>query len=254
MIHIKNEKEIELMREAAEILKKCYKVIEEHIKPGITTAEIDRAVENVMKENKAIPAFKGVPCMYKGGKPFPACTCISINEEIIHGIPGSRVLKEGDIVCVDLGLYKNGYCSDAGRTYGVGEISEVGKKLIKVAKDAFFYAMDFARDGNRIGDISNAIQTYVEKNGFNLLREFQGHGIGEEMHEEPGVPNIGLPGKGPRLQKGMALAIEPMITEKSPEVEVLEDKWTVVTKDGGLSSYYENTIIITENEPEILTF
>lgn len=254
MISIKNEKEIELMRQAATVLKKCYSVIEENIKPGIKTIEIDRAVEKVMKNNGAIPAFKGVPCMYKGGKPFPACTCISINDEIIHGIPGERVLQEGDVVCVDLGLYKNGFCSDAGRTYAVGKTSKVGENLIKVAKDAFFYAMDFAKEGNRVGDISNAIQTYVEKNGFNLLKEFQGHGIGREMHEDPGVPNIGQKGKGPRLQKGMALAIEPMITEKSPEVYVLPDKWTVVTKDKGLTSYYENTIIITENEPEILTF
>lgn len=215
---------------------------------------LNNVAEAAMKKHGAIPAFKGVPCPYRGGKDYKWAICTSVNDEIIHGIPSDKVvLKEGDIVSVDLGTYKNGWCSDAGRTYGVGKISPVAEKLIKVAKDAFFYAVDKAVVGNRVGDISNAVQTYVEKNGFSLLREYQGHGIGEDMHEDPGVPNIGKKGTGPRLKKGMALAIEPMICEGSPEVYVKKDMWTVATTDKKLTAYYENTIVITDKEPKILT-
>lgn len=215
---------------------------------------LNNVAEAAMKKHGAIPAFKGVPCPYRGGKDYKWAICTSVNDEIIHGIPSDKVvLKEGDIVSVDLGTYKNGWCSDAGRTYGVGKISPVAEKLIKVAKDAFFYAVDQAVLGNRVGDISNAVQTYVEKNGFSLLREYQGHGIGEDMHEDPGVPNIGKKGTGPRLKKGMALAIEPMICEGSPEVYVKKDMWTVATMDKKLTAYYENTIVITDKEPKILT-
>lgn len=215
---------------------------------------LNNVAEAAMKKHGAIPAFKGVPCPYRGGKDYKWAICTSVNDEIIHGIPSDKVvLKEGDIVSVDLGTYKNGWCSDAGRTYGVGKISPVAEKLIKVAKDAFFYAVDKAVVGNRVGDISNAVQTYVEKNGFSLLREYQGHGIGEDMHEDPGVPNIGKKGTGPRLKKGMALAIEPMICEGSPEVYVKKDMWTVATMDKKLTAYYENTIVITDKEPKILT-
>lgn len=254
MINIKTEKEIKLMEESAEILKLVLKEIEKNIKPGVTTSYLNQVAEKVMKENGAKPSFKGVECPYDGGKDFEWAICTSVNDEIIHGIPGSRILHEGDLVCVDLGVYKNGFHSDAGRTYGVGNISETAKKLIKVAKDAFFAGVDYARPGNRVGDISNAIQTYVEKNGFSLLREYQGHGIGREMHEDPGVPNIGKKGTGPRLQSGMALAIEPMICEGKPDVYVKNDMWTVATLDKKLTAYYENTIIITENETKILTF
>lgn len=215
---------------------------------------LNNVAEAAMKKHGAIPAFKGVPCPYRGGKDYKWAICTSVNDEIIHGIPSEKfVLKEGDIVSVDLGTYKNGWCSDAGRTYGVGKISPVAEKLIKVAKDAFFYAVDKAVVGNRVGDISNAVQTYVEKNGFSLLREYQGHGIGEDMHEDPGVPNIGKRGTGPRLKKGMALAIEPMICEGSPDVYVKRDMWTVATMDKKLTAYYENTIVITDKEPKILT-
>lgn len=221
---------------------------------GVTTMHLNNVAEAAMKKHGAIPAFKGVPCPYRGGKDYKWAICTSVNDEIIHGIPSDKVvLKEGDIVSVDLGTYKNGWCSDAGRTYGVGKISPVAEKLIKVAKDAFFYAVDKAVVGNRVGDISNAVQTYVEKNGFSLLREYQGHGIGEDMHEDPGVPNIGKKGTGPRLKKGMALAIEPMICEGSPEVYVKKDMWTVATTDKKLTAYYENTIVITDKEPKILT-
>lgn len=254
MINIKNEHEIKLMEEAADALKAALEAIEKEIRPGVTTMHLNNVAEAAMKKHGAIPAFKGVPCPYRGGKDYKWAICTSVNDEIIHGIPSDKVvLKEGDIVSVDLGTYKNGWCSDAGRTYGVGKISTVAEKLIKVAKDAFFYAVDKAVEGNRVGDISNAVQTYVEKNGFSLLREYQGHGIGEDMHEDPGVPNIGKKGTGPRLKKGMALAIEPMICEGSPDVYVKRDMWTVATMDKKLTAYYENTIVITDKEPKILT-
>ncbi len=254
MIRIKNKHEIKLMEDAAEALKAALVAIEKEIRPGVTTMHLNNVAEQAMKRYGAIPAFKGVPCPYRGGKDYKWAICTSVNDEIIHGIPSDKVvLKEGDIVSVDLGTYKNGWCSDAGRTYGVGKISPVCEKLIKVARDAFFVAVDKAVVGNRVGDISNAVQEYVEKNGFTLLREYQGHGIGEEMHEDPGVPNIGKKGTGPRLKAGMALAIEPMICEGDPDVYVKDDMWTVATEDGKMTAYYENTIVITENEPKILT-
>jgi methionine aminopeptidase, type I len=254
MISIKNEKQIKLMEESAEALKAALRAIEENIRPGVSTLYLNEVAENAMKKHGAIPAFKGVPCPYRGGKPYKWAICTSVNDEIIHGIPSSSViLKEGDIVSVDLGTYKNGWASDAGRTYGVGKISPVCEKLIKVAKDAFFVGIDQAVPGNRVGDISNAIQTYVEKQGFSLLREFQGHGIGQDMHEDPGVPNIGKKGTGPRLQAGMALAIEPMICEGKPDVYVKRDLWTIATVDKKMTSYYENTIVITNDGPKILT-
>lgn len=254
MITIKNENQIKLMEEAARVLKLVLKEIEKHIKPGVTTGYLNEVAEKVMKENDTVPAFKGVPCPYKGGKSFKWALCTSVNDEIIHGIPSyDVVLKEGDLLSVDLGTYKNGWYSDAGRTYGVGEISPVAKKLIKTAEDAFFAGIDKAIVGNRIGDISNAIQTHVEKQGFSLLKEFQGHGIGEEMHEDPGVPNTGKKGMGARLQEGMALAVEPMICEGKPDVYVKEDMWTIATLDGKMTAYYENTIVITKKEARILT-
>lgn len=254
MINLKSENEIKMMEESAVCLKAALKAIEENIRPGVSTLYLNEVAEKAMKKHGAIPAFKGVPCPYRGGKPYKWAICTSVNDEIIHGIPSSDViLKEGDIVSVDLGTYKNGWASDAGRTFAVGEVSPVCKKLIETAKNAFFVGIDMARPGNRVGDISNAIQTYVEKQGFTLLREYQGHGIGKEMHEEPGVPNIGKKGTGPRLQKGMALAIEPMICEGKPDVYVKRDMWTVATCDKKMTAYYENTIVITDDEPKILT-
>lgn len=254
MIHLKTEKEIKLMEESAACLKAALKAIEENIRPGVSTLHLNEVAEKAMRKHGAIPAFKGVPCPYRGGKAYKWAICTSVNDEIIHGIPSSDViLKEGDIVSVDLGTYKNGWASDAGRTYAVGKVSPICEKLIKVAKDAFFVGVDQARVGNRVGDISNAIQTYVEKQGFSLLREYQGHGIGQDMHEDPGVPNIGRKGTGPRLQKGMALAIEPMICEGSPDVYVKRDLWTVATRDRKMTAYYENTIVITDEDAKILT-
>lgn len=253
MIHIKSDKEIELMRQSAEVMKKVLNAIKEVVKEGVTTSYLDFVAEKVMKENGATPSFRGVECPYRGGKTYSHAICVSVNDEIIHGIPSGRVLKNGDVVSVDVGVYKNGFHSDAGRTFIVGEGSKIAKKLVQVTEAAFFEGIAQAVPGNRIGDISNAIQTYVEKAGFNLLREFQGHGIGREMHEDPGVPNIGKKGRGERLTKGMALAIEPMVTEGSPDIYVAKDKWTIKTKDGKLTAYYENTIVITDGEPEILT-
>lgn len=232
----------------------CFGAIEKEIKPGVTTNYLNTVAEKVMKENGSTPSFKGVECPYKGGKTFKHALCLSVNDEIIHGIPSDRVLNDGDIVCVDLGVYKDGYHSDAGRTFGVGNISDTAKKLIKVAQMAFFEGIKYAKEGYRIGDISSAIEECVLKNGFTLLEEYQGHGIGKEMHEDPGVPNIGRKGTGVRIENGMALAIEPMICEGSNRVYVKSDKWTVATVDKKLTAYYENTIIITKNEPEILTY
>ena len=254
MINIKNEKEIERMRDSARVLKLVLKAIEKEIKPGVTTMHLNNVAEKVMRDNGATPSFKGVPCPYRGGRDYEWAICTSVNDEVIHGIPSDDVvLKEGDIVCVDLGTYKNGWHSDAGRTFGVGKISKEAERLIKVTKDAFFYAVDKAVEGNRVGDISNAVQEFVEKNGYTLVREFQGHGIGQEMHEDPGIPNIGRKGTGPRLKRGMAIAVEPMVCMGDPDIYVKEDLWTIATEDGKLTAYYENTLVITDKEPEILT-
>ena len=254
MISIKNEKEIALMRESARVLKLVLKAIEKEIKPGVSTLHLNDIAEKVMKDNGATPSFKGVPCPYRGGRDYEWAICTSVNDEIIHGIPSKNViLKEGDIVCVDLGTYKNGWHSDAGRTFGVGKISKEAQRLIDVTKDSFFYAVDKAVVGNRIGDISNAVQEYVEKNGYTLVREFQGHGIGQEMHEDPGIPNIGRKGTGPRIKRGMALAIEPMVCLGKPDIYVKDDLWTIATEDGKITAYYENTIVVTDDGPEILT-
>ena len=253
MIYIKSKKEIEAMKVPAEIMKEVLSEIEKNIREGVTTAYLDYVAESVMTKHGAVPSFRGVECPYRGGKTYTHATCISVNEDIIHGIPNSKPLKKGDVVSVDVGVYKGGFHADAGRTFIVGEGSELAKKLVKVTEQAFFAGVDQAIEGNRIGDISNAIQTVVEKAGFNLLREYQGHGIGREMHEDPGVPNIGKKGRGERLQVGMALAIEPMVVVGSPEIVIGKDKWTVSTRDKKISAYYENTIVITEDGPEILT-
>jgi len=251
LITIKSKKEIEKMREASRIVALAHEEVSKAIKVGITTKQIDDIVEKVFKENGANPSCKGYP---KGSRnPFPAASCISVNDEVIHGIPSSRKLQNGDIVCVDLVCDKDGYYGDATRCYVVGNGSDVAKKLVQVAEESFYAGLKQAKPGNRISDISSAIQECVEKNGFSVVREFQGHGIGTEMHEDPGVPNYGKPGRGPRLEPGMTIAVEPMINEGSYHVEELDDGWTIVTADGGLSAHYENTIVITENGAEILT-
>lgn len=254
MIEIKSKREIELIKEACKIVALVHKAIENAIKPGITTKELDNIAERVIKENGGIPAQKGYPSYQKGVMPFPSSICASINDEVIHGIPSERVhLKDGDLVSVDLVALKNGYNGDAARTYIVGKGSKEAEKLVEVTRKAFFEGIKFAKPGYRIGDISNAIGEFVEKNGFSVVKEFQGHGIGREMHEDPGIPNYGKPGKGPRIESSMTLAIEPMVIAGNPDICELDDGWTIVTEDGSLAAHYENTILVTENEPKVLT-
>lgn len=235
------------MRRAGKVCGDILKELGDIIKPGISTMEIDRFVEKTVKAN-------GMKASEKGYCGYPASVCVSINEEVVHGIPSKkRILREGDIVSVDLVVEYKGYMADAARTYAVGEISPEARHLIETAEKAFFDGIAFAKEGYRLSDISNAIQKTVEGEGFGVIRDFVGHGIGSDMHEDPQIPNYGKPGKGPRLQKGMTLAIEPMITQGSYEVDVLQDNWTAVTIDGGLAAHYENTVVITDGEPQLLT-
>lgn len=247
MIIIKSEQEIDIMRESGKVTGYILKELENFIKPGLSTFDIDRFVEEIILKNKMIPAFKG----YCG---FPASACVSINEEVVHGIPAKdRILKEGDIVSVDVGSTYKGYVSDAARTYGVGKISKEAQKLIDVTRQSFFEGIKFCKVGFRLSDVSHAIQQKAESEGYSVIREFVGHGVGRAMHEEPQIPNYGRPGRGPRIAKGMVFAIEPMICQGSYDVEVLLNDWTVVTVDGKLSAHYENTVVITDGEPELLT-
>ena len=246
MIPIKNERELEVMRRACKITAAARALAGEMVRPGVTTKEIDKAVHDFIVSQGATPSF-----LNYGG--FPASACISVNDVVIHGIPDGRVLREGDIVSVDVGAYWGGFHGDCCATFACGEISPTAQKLIAVTKQSFFEGLKFVRQGNRISDISHAVQTYVESNGFGVVRSFVGHGVGASLHEEPQVPNYGAPGRGPRMIKGMVLAIEPMVTEGTYEVKVLKDKWTTVTADGRLAAHYENTVLITDGEPEILT-
>jgi methionyl aminopeptidase len=252
MIVIKSDQEIDVMRKAGEITAITFEKLENAIMPGITTYELDKIAEEVIRSYSAIPSFKG----YKnatGGINYPASICTSINDEVVHGIPGHRKLKEGDIISIDIGVYYKGFHADAARTFPVGTISGNAEKLIKITKESFFEGIKFAVKGKRISDISGAIQDYVEKNGFSVIRDYVGHGIGREMHEAPQIPNYRTRERGARLEKGMALAIEPMVNEGNYQIRLLDNDWTVVTLDGKLSAHYENTIVITENEPVILT-
>lgn len=235
MIIIKSKKEIEYMRESCKIVALAQKAIEQAICPGISTWELNKIAEEVIYQNGAIPSCKNYSSGIKGIPPFPAGVCISINDEVIHGIPSKKViLKQGDIVSTDLCAYKNGFHGDATRTHIVGEkkcATKEAQKLVEVTKQAFFEGIKFAKVGYRIGDISHAIGEYVEKNGFSVLKEFQGHGIGQDMHEEPGIPNYGKPNKGLRLEPGMTLAVEPMVNAGKADIDILDDGWTVVTLD-----------------------
>ena len=254
MVKKKKKKEIELMREACRVTALTHKAIEEAIKPGMTTADLDRIAEETMKKYGAISAEKGYDPGIKGVPKYPAATCISVNDEVIHGIPSNkRYIKDGDIVSVDLVALKDGFNGDAARTYMVGNVSKEAKRLIEVTRQAFFEGIQFAKKGNRIGDVSHAIGEYVKSQGFSVVREFEGHGIGRNMHEEPEIPNYGKAGRGIRLEPGMTLAIEPMVIQGKPDILQLDDGWTIITEDGSLAAHYENTILITENEPEVLT-
>ena len=254
MVTIKSKKEIELMREACKVVALTHQALEEAIKPGMTTAELDKIAEQTMIKYGAISAEKGYNPGIKGVPPYPAATCISINDEVIHGIPSKkRIIKDGDIVSVDLVALKNGFNGDAARTYMVGNVSKDARRLVEVTKQAFFEGIKYAKKGNRIGDVSHAIGEYVKSQGYSVVREFEGHGIGRSMHEAPEIPNYGKAGRGIRLEPGMTLAIEPMVIQGKPNILELDDGWTIITEDGSLSAHYENTILITENEPEVLT-
>lgn len=252
MITIKSERELELMRKAGRIVMMAHYRIRELVAPGVTTRELDRAAEEVIRKAGAIPSFKGVPCPY-GGIDFPASLCASVNNEVIHGIPNDRPLKEGDIISVDIGAIYEGYHGDAARTFEVGKVSPEAHRLVTVTRESFYKGLEMVREGMHIRDISRVIQQYVEQNGFSVVRDFVGHGIGKEMHEPPQIPHYVTRERGPRLQKGMTIAIEPMVNQGTWQVELLNDNWTVVTKDGKLSAHYENTVAVTGNEPEILT-
>lgn len=246
-VTIKTAKEIELMRESCRLLEIVHNELAEIIKPGISTLEIDRYGEHRIRALGGIPNFKN----YNG---YPASICVSVNDEVVHGIPNKhRILQEGDIVSLDAGLIYKGYHSDAARTYGVGQVSPEAQKLMDVTKQSFFEGIKFAKAGNHLHDISNAIGKYAQSFGYGVVRDLVGHGIGTSLHEDPQIPNFPQKTKGIRLQPGMTLAIEPMITMGRPEVCWMDDDWTVVTEDESWAAHYENTVLITEGEPEILT-
>ena len=254
MVTIKSKKEIELMKESCKVVAQLYQKLEKEIKPGMTTLELDQIAEKEIRRLGAIPAQKGYNPGVKGVPRFPSSICVSINDEVIHGIPSKyRIIKEGDIVSIDTVALKNGFHGDAARTFVIGKIPKETQRLVDVTKQAFFEGIKYAKPGNRVGDISHAIGEYVRSQGFSVVKEFQGHGIGKEMHEDPGIPNYGKSGRGLRLEPGMTLAVEPMVIQGKPNILELEDGWTIVTEDGSLAAHYENTILITEKEPKILT-
>lgn len=247
MITLKSPHEIDLMRRSGKITAAARALAGEMVKPGVTTQEINDAVERFIRKQGAVPSF----LHYNG---YPASVCISVNDEIIHGIPSpKRVLREGDIVSVDVGAYIGGFHGDCAATFPCGTISPEARRLIDVTRQSFFEGIRFAREGQRLQDISSAVQTYVESNGFSVVREYVGHGVGAKMHESPEIPNYGRPGHGPRLLRGMTLAIEPMVNAGAAAITQLSDGWTVKTADGKWAAHYENTILITDGEPEILT-
>lgn len=247
MIIIKSNHEIELMREAGKIVAETHALLKEAVRPGISTYELDRLAEKNILKYGATPSFKGY-----GG--FSGSICASPNEVVVHGIPSKDIiLKEGDIISIDIGAYYKGYHGDSAKTHAVGEISEEDAKLIEVTRQSFYEGIQFAKLGFRLSDISSAVQEYAESHGFSVVRDFIGHGVGKDLHEDPEIPNYGRPGRGPRLAKGMVLAIEPMINQGTYRVKVLGDGWTAVTLDGKKSAHYEHSIAITEDEPMILT-
>ena len=246
MITLRSPHEIDLMRRAGEITAAARALAGEMVRPGVTTHEIDSAVEQFIRKQGAVPSF----LHYNG---YPASACVSVNDEVIHGIPGKRVLVEGDIVSIDVGAYIGGFHGDCAATFACGKISREAQNLIDVTRQSFFEGIRYAKEGHRLQDISAAIQQYVESRGCSVVREYVGHGVGAKMHEPPEIPNYGHPGRGPRLLRGMTLAIEPMVNAGKAAIQVLPDGWTVKTLDGKWAAHYENTILITDGEPEILT-
>ena len=252
MINIKSKSEIEKMKDSGKIVAEVLNKVEENILPGITTKELDRIASDYIIKSGAFPSFLGVPNYY-GGVKFPGAICASVNGEIIHGIPDGRHLKEGDIISVDVGSFYNGFHGDAARTFPVGKVSEAALKLIEVTRQSFFEGLKFVRPNNRVSDVSGAIQDYAESFGYSIVKEYTGHGVGRELHEDPEVPNYRTNRRGHRLAAGMAIAIEPMVNQGTADIVLSNNKWTVYTKDGKLSAHYENTVIVTEGEPLIVT-
>ncbi len=249
-IVLKSPREIEIMREAGRINALALQAVREAARPGVTTAELDAVAEEVIRSHGAIPAFKGYPGPY----PYPATITVSINDELVHGIPSKqRRLREGDIVSIDCGTVYKGYVGDSAFTMGIGEISPEAQRLLEVTERALYIGIEQMRPGNRVGDVSAAIQRYVESHGYHVTREYTGHGVGREMHEGPSVPNYGTPGRGVMLRVGMVIALEPMVLIGTPKTRVLPDKWTVVSADGSLTAHFEHTVAITEDGPDILT-
>lgn len=246
MIICKTERELEIMREAGRIVALTHDELKKHIKPGITTKELDNIAEKTIRSYNAIPSFKG----YNG---FPGSICASVNDQLVHGWPSDRVLRDGDIISIDIGAKYNGYHGDSAWTYAVGTIDENTKKLLEVTEESLFKGLNEAKAGVRLSNISHAIQTYVEANGFSIVREYVGHGVGQDLHEDPQIPHYGPPNKGPRLKPGMVLAVEPMVNAGTRYVNTLSDNWTVVTVDGKMCAHFEHTIAITETGFEILT-
>jgi len=246
---IKNQAELALMREAGKVNARALAAVRALIRPGVTTAELDAAAEEVIRKAGGKPVFKGYP----GPTPYPATLCVSINEELVHGIPGKRKLKEGDIVSVDCGTLLEGFVGDSAFTAGVGEISPIARKLLQVTDEALAVGIAQMRAGNTVGDVSSAIQRFVEAQGFHVTREYTGHGVGRQMHEGPQVPNYGTPGRGLQLRPGMTIALEPMVLVGTPHTRVLKDQWTVVSTDGSLTAHTEHSVAVTDGEPWILT-
>lgn len=246
MIIFKSEPQIQVMRDASTIVADTLKLVEGHIRPGVTTLELNKVAEKYIRSKGGVPSFLG----YNG---FPSAITTSINEVIVHGIPSMTRLKEGDIIGIDVGVFYNGYHGDAARTFTVGEVSEADKKLIRVTRESFFEAMKYARVGYHLNHICMAIQKHVEANGFSIAKELIGHGVGKDLHEDPNIPNYNMNRRGPKLQPGMTLAIEPMVLAGEEELVILEDGWTAVTVDRKKAAHYENTVVITTGDPEILT-
>ena len=251
MIYIKTKKEIDFIKESCRIVAETLRLVGSNAKIGVTTLELDQIAEDYIRSNNAIPAFKGYS---QGGLPgFPGSICTSLNDAVVHGIPGSVKLKEGDIISLDVGVLKNNYYGDAAITVAVGKISDAKKKLLEVTEKSLYLGIEQARNGNRVHDISLAVQEYVERNGFSVVRDLCGHGVGKFLHEDPAVPNFGKKGTGPKLKEGMTIAIEPMVNAGDYAVKTTSDGWTVLTSDGSPSAHFEHTILVLDNSPEILT-
>lgn len=251
MILIKSKKEIDYIRESCKIVAETLQLLKANVKPGISTIELDKIAEDYIRSNNGIPAFKGYS---QGGAPgFPGSICSSIDDEVVHGIPGSKVLKDGEIISVDIGVNKHGFFGDAALTIAVGKIKPEKQKLIEVTERSLYLGIEQAVVGNRVHDISNAVQSYVESNGFSIVKDLCGHGVGKFLHEDPSIPNFGKKGTGPKLKSGMTLAIEPMVNAGKHDVTTAADGWTIITADGSASAHFEHTILVNDNSPEILT-